>query len=134
MTSATISLNGLHVSFVGKLGGVNRREAAQLVRKHGGTPVDHRETTADLVVIGADELPLGDDEGLLDEATRQAAAEGKLEIISETQFWQCIGLVEGEQNIRRLYTPAMLAKLLDVSVATVRRWHRRKLIVPVREV
>jgi len=134
MTSATISLNGLHVSFAGKLGGVNRREAAQLVRKHGGTPVDHREATADLVVIGADELPLGDDEGLLDEATRQAAAEGQLEIISETQFWQCIGLVEGEQNIRRLYTPAMLAKLLDVSVATVRRWHRRKLIVPVREV
>ncbi len=34
----------------------------------------------------------------------------------------------------RLYTPAMLAELLNVPVATIRRWHRRKLIVPHQEV
>ena len=33
-----------------------------------------------------------------------------------------------------LYTPAMLAELLHVPVATVRRWHRRGLIMPAKEI
>ena len=33
-----------------------------------------------------------------------------------------------------LYTPAMLAELLRVPVATVRRWHRRGLIMPAKEI
>jgi tetratricopeptide (TPR) repeat protein len=57
-----------------------------------------------------------------------------LEIVTETQLWQRLGLVDGDQQVRRLYTPAMLADLLRVSVATIRRWHRRGLIVPAREV
>jgi tetratricopeptide (TPR) repeat protein len=57
-----------------------------------------------------------------------------VEIISETQFWQRLGMVEREPHGRRLYTPAMLAELLGVPVAVIRRWHRRGLIVPSREV
>ena len=125
---------GKHVAFVGKLGGLTRREAQQLVRQQGGVPVDDAARGADLIVIGADELPLGEHDELLDEATRVAAAEGRLEVITETQLWQRLGLVEGEQHVRRLYTPAMLAELLHVPVATIRRWHRRGLIVPAREV
>ncbi len=130
----TSPLAGKRVAFVGKLGGVNRREAKELVRDQGGVPVDKFSSGVDLVVIGADEFPLGEQDELLDSAAREAAAEGKLEIISETQLWQRLGLVEGEQSVRRLYTPAMLAELLDVSVAVIRRWHRRGLIVPAREV
>jgi DNA-binding transcriptional MerR regulator len=122
------------VAFVGKLGGVTKREAQQLVRQSGGIAVDKLTGDVDLVVVGADELPLLDQDELLDENTRRAAAEGRLEIISETVLWQRLGLVENEQNVRRLYTPAMLAELLGVSVATIRRWHRRGLIVPAREV
>lgn len=127
-------LAGRRVAFLGKLGGVTKREAQQLVRQQGGTPVDKPYPDADLIVIGADELPLSDAEDLVGEAMRQAAAEGQIEIIGETQLWQRLGLMESEQNVRRLYTPAMLADLLDVSVATIRRWHRRGLIVPAREV
>jgi tetratricopeptide (TPR) repeat protein len=127
-------LSGRRVAFVGKLGGVTRREAFQLVRDHGGTPVDKPGADVDLVVVGADELPLGEHDELLDEAARTAAAEGRLEIVSETQLWQRLGLMEAELHVRRLYTPAMLAELLGVSVATIRRWHRRGLIVPAREV
>ena len=43
------------------------------------------------------------------------------------------GDVRAESNLR-LYTPAMLAELLHVPVSIIRRWHRRRLIVPVREV
>jgi len=127
-------LKDKHVAFVGRLGGVTRREAQQLVRAQGGVPVDSGGPNVDLIVIGADELPLGGPDELLDEATRTAAAEGHLEIITETQLWQRLGLVETEQNVHRLYTPAMLADLLGVSVSIIRRWHRRGLIVPEREV
>ena len=42
---------------------------------------------------------------------------------------------EGQpRGIQRLYTPAMLAELLDVPVTVIRRWHRHKLIVPHQEV
>ncbi len=128
-------LEGKRVLFAGKLGGLTKREAQQLVRQNGGSICEPGAAAddADLIVIGADELPLGEDE-LLTDAARDAVAEGKLEVLSETQFWQRLGLVETEQSVRRLYTPAMLAELLHLPVATIRRWHRRGLIIPVREV
>jgi tetratricopeptide (TPR) repeat protein len=127
-------LAGRHVAFVGKLGAVTRREAQQLVRAHGGVPVDKSGRHVDLIVIGADEFPLSAEHDLLDQSTREAASEGRVEVIHETQLWQRLGLVENERNVHRLYTPAMLADLLGVSVAVIRRWHRRGLIVPEREV
>lgn len=122
------------VAFVGKLGGMTRREAQQLVRQLGGVPLDKPSPSADLIVVGADEWPLAAADDLVDEPTREAAADGRLEIITETQLWQRLGLVDVEHQVRRLYTPAMLAELLHLSVATIRRWHRRGLIVPTREV
>jgi len=128
------TLRGQRVAFVGKLGGVNRREAQQLVRRHGGNPVDSAAEDVDLIVIGADQLPLGDQEDLLDDTAREAVAAGRIEIITETQLWERLGWVDGDGDVRRLYTPAMLADLLGVSVAVIRRWRRRGLIVPAREV
>jgi tetratricopeptide (TPR) repeat protein len=122
------------VAFVGKLGGMTKREAHALVRQYGGIPVDRlRDTNLDLVVIGAEELPL-DDQDLLGTSVRNAAASGQLEIINETELWQRLGYVELDHNVQKLYTPAMLADLLNVSVSIIRRWHRRRLIVPIREV
>jgi DNA-binding transcriptional MerR regulator len=134
LLDAAGALAGRRVAFVGKLGGVNRREAQQLVRREGGAVVDRSEEDLDLVVIGAEEFPLADLDALLEPNLRDAAAQGRVEIITETELWQRLGLVENEQHIRRLYTPAMLADLLNVPVATVRRWHRRGLITPAREV
>ncbi len=131
--SATATLAGRRVAFVGKLGGLNRREAEQFVREHGGITVDAHDSNIDLLVIGADELPLVD-EHLLTQEHRQEEAAGRLEIINETQLWERLDLVPAEGSIRQLYTPAMLADLLGVSISVVRRWHRRGLIVPVREV
>lgn len=134
VNSESSALQGKRVAFVGKLGGVTRREAQQLVRDQGGFPVAKCSADVDLIVIGADELPLAEDGELLDADIRDAAGDGRLEIISETQLWQQLGIVEAEQHVRRLYTPAMLADLLGVTVTIVRRWHRRGLIVPVREI
>ncbi len=131
------ALQGTRIAFVGKLASMSKRDAARLVRRHGAVVVERPDASVELVVVGEEGLPLGDAADLdemFDDDTRQAAETGSLEVIPETELWQRIGLVEAEQDIRRLYTPAMLAELLGVPLAVIRRWHRRGLIVPVREV
>ncbi|MCC6125667.1 MAG: MerR family transcriptional regulator [Pirellulales bacterium] len=130
-------LQSRRAAFLGKLASMNRREAGQLLKSHGATVLDAPDASADLLVVGEEELPFPQGENLddwLDEATRQAAEEGSIEILTETQLWQRLGLVDREHDIHRLYTPAMLADLLKVPVTVIRRWHRRGLIVPAREV
>ena len=129
-------LRGERVAFVGRLAGMPRREAQRLVREQGAVALERPDETATLVVVGEQELltNLTGSEGPLDARTRAAADAGRLAILSETQLWERLGLVEAEHDVHRLYTPAMLADLLGVSVAVIRRWHRKKLIVPAREV
>ncbi len=89
-----------------------------------------------LIVVG-EEFPLPTDStspDLFDAATQAAIESGDVEVIGESSFWQRLGLVDEEHDVRRLYTPAMLAELLHVPVSVVRRWHRRGLIHPAREV
>jgi tetratricopeptide (TPR) repeat protein len=130
-------LQGQRVAFVGKLASMSKRDAARLVRQHGGVVVDKPAPSIHLVVVGEEGLPLGDagdPDELLDQQIRHAADQGTLKILTETELWQRLGLVDSQQDVRRLYTPAMLAELLGVPIAVVRRWHRRGLIKPARKV
>ena len=79
-------LRDLCVAFVGKLGGMNRRQARQLVREHGGTAVSADDERVDWVVIGADELPLNVEDELLTPQVREAAAVGRVQVLSEREF------------------------------------------------
>jgi len=129
-------LQDQRIAFVGKLASMARREAAQLVRQHGATVLEKPDASAHLIVVG-EEFPLpemGDQDEWFDEATRRQVDAGAVEVITETQLWQRLGLVDVQHDVHRLYTPAMLAELLKVPVAVIRRWRRRGLIVPVREV
>lgn len=131
------SLADHHVAIVGKLAGMTRREARGLIRSAGGHWLERLDPSATLAVVGEANWPLSISDGpetLLDPAARRAVQDGRLEIITETQLWQRLGFDEGQQNIHQLYTPAMLASLLKVPLAVIRRWHRRGLIVPTREV
>ena len=132
--SAAAAIAEQRVAFVGKLGGMNRREARELVRTHGGTMVERVDRSVDLIVIGADVDPLDAPEALLEDWVTQASADGRIVIINETEFWQKLGLVEPEHEVGHLYTPAMLAGLLEVPLSTIRRWHRRGLIHPTRQI
>lgn len=129
-------LAGQRVALAGKFAGMSKRDVQQLVRGQGGAVVERADASATLLVVGENELPFW--EGLADDvadaAVREAVDRGTLEIIGETQLWQRLGLVEHEQHLHRLYTPAMLAQLLKVPVSVIRRWQRRGWIVPVREV
>jgi tetratricopeptide (TPR) repeat protein len=116
---------------------MTRREGAQTVRRHGGVVVDKPDPTVHMVVLGEEDLPLlqgADLEDPFDPATREAIERGAIEVLTETRLWERLGLIGPQGELHRLYTPAMLAELLGVSVAVIRRWHRRGLIVPVHEV
>ena len=121
------------IGFVGKLGGMNRRELKQLVRSHGGTVADVLDASVNLIVLGEEVLAV-EDLQFEDASLSELESSGKLEVMTETEFWQKLGMVDEEEDARRLYTPAMLADLLKVPVATIRRWHRRGLITPTRRV
>lgn len=131
------ALAGQRIALLGPLAGMSKREAARLIREQGGIYAEKPDAACTLVVWGEADLPLAAnpaEAGLLDDPTQAAAAAGQLQFISETELWNRLGLVDTEQSVHRLYTPAMLAELLGVPVAVIRRWHRRGLIVPVREV
>ncbi|MEC9093158.1 MAG: tetratricopeptide repeat protein [Planctomycetota bacterium] len=134
MPDTSFPLQNRLVAFCGKLGGVSKREANRLVKNCGGTPVDLENEQLDLVVLGADELPISRKQELLNENLRHRLRSGHLEVISETQLWERLGFVDEESEVQRLYTPAMVADLLKVPVACIRRWHRRGLIQPRKEV
>ncbi len=136
-TCSSDILQGKRLAFVGKLASMAKREAGQLARQHGAAVLEKPDVSADLIVVGENEFPLpatGDQNDWFDDETRRKAEEGSIEVITETQLWQRLGLVDSQHDIHRLYTPAMLADLLRLPVAVIRRWHRRGLIVPVREV
>lgn len=130
-------LSDKRICFVGRLASMSKRDAARLAREHGATVAEKPNAKVDLVVVGEEGLPLVEDsvlDELLDSQTREAFESGTLEVIAETELWRRLNLVEIEADIHRLYTPAMLAELLGVPLAVIRRWHRRGLIVPTREV
>lgn len=131
------TLRGKRVALVGRLASMSKRDAARLLREHGAVLIDRIDAHSDLVVLGERDLPwpeTGGPDDLFDDTMREAFEAGSLEVLVESDLWRRLGLVDFEQEIHRLYTPAMLAELLDVPVAVIRRWHRRGLIVPTREV
>lgn len=131
-------LDGLRVAIVGRLASMSRRDAQKLLRSKGAVPVDPADANVGLVVLGEGGVLASIDElataGAAGELLRQAVESGRVETCTETQLWQRLGLVDEDAVARRLYTPAMLADLLGIAVSVVRRWHRRGLIRPVREV
>ena len=132
-SSADPGIAGARVYLRGKFGGMTQRDTTQLIKSFGAVVTEVLDPQTSLIVVGADELDLNDLHRWLDEDFQRSVAQGQLEIISETQLWQRLGLVEPEQQIHRLYTPAMLAQLLALPLAVIRRWHRRGLISPVKE-
>src|SRR5687767_11105015 len=109
------TLEGKQIAFLGQLGGLTRREAQRFARDLGAQPVDS-PNEADIIVIGADELPIGDHATLLNDDVRRAASAGEVQILGEADFLARLDQLDGaEAPVRRLYTPAMLADLLDVS-------------------
>jgi tetratricopeptide (TPR) repeat protein len=131
--------SGARIAIIGRLSGMSRREACDLIRQSGAVPLEQCDGTASTIVVG-DETAGGGTvassvrQAAPDESTRRAIENGRIEVIGETELWRRLGLVDLAPEIQTLYTPAMMASLLDVDISAVRRWHRRGLIRPARTV
>ena len=139
-SAAAPRLAGEQLLFLGKLTGMTRQEACALVREHGGTVPSGEEAAISLVVIGDNQPDLAS-ALQSDKSSHQRLAEevaaGRTLLLHESELWERLGLVdeEGEHpSVQRLYTPSMLAELLGVPVAAIRRWHRREALVACRSV
>jgi tetratricopeptide (TPR) repeat protein len=135
VSSLSGRLVGHRIEFQGRLAGMTRSEAARLVRDQGGEVVRRGGLPATLVVTGEFRTATVGPSDVPSAGSPTRASDWTApEVMAESDFWQRLGLVEGQEHVRKLVTPAMLADLLGVPVATIRRWHRRGLIVPAREV
>lgn len=125
-------LSGLRVLVVGRLASITKRETPKVLKRFGALVFQNLTDEVDLIIVGAEEAPA--EEGWLTRERKAAIDAGKLRILSETELLLQVGLLDPEAAQKRLYTPTMLAEVLGVSVAEIRRWHRLGLIVPRREV
>lgn len=125
-------LAGKRICMVGKSGGLVKREWKQFAKAAGGLIVSENDTEVSLIIIGADSFPF--DLSGLAENLKNRIEIGQAELIEETQFWNRCQEVDSISELSGLYTPAMLADLIGVQPAQVRRWHRRGLIRPALQV
>lgn len=125
-------LQGQHILFVGKLSGMTRVEACQSVVAQGAVVVNDRSKSADLVIIGDEHASLDSvlrSETILSPQICAEISTGRTILWRESQLWHRLGLLNEEPGVKQLYTPAMLADLLEVPVAAIRRWHRSGALV-----
>lgn len=131
------SLTTERVVLLGRLSSMPQREAEAHIREAGGVVLPQLDGLATLAVVGEDGPSPAEwlkRDNFADPTVRDALASGSLRIVRESELWQRLGILEDDQCIQRLYTPAMLAELVSVPVATIRRWKRSGLLTPVREV
>ena len=135
----TPTVAGHRYVLIGKFAGLSKRAAQQMIRQQGGKVSEKIDALVNVIVLGEAELPKSKNlpaDVIENESVVRAVRDEEIEVVDETELWQRLGLVAGEHDadIRNLYTPAMLAELLQVPTATVRRWHRRGLIQPRTEI
>ncbi|MEO2045503.1 MAG: helix-turn-helix domain-containing protein [Pirellulales bacterium] len=101
----------------------------QVSKKYLGQSEHKDKTDVTMIVVGDDASGW---RPLLQQrypAIAQAVDSGQIELLQESEFWRRVGLMESPDDVRRLYTPAMLAELLNVSVSAIRRWVRQGTLV-----
>jgi tetratricopeptide (TPR) repeat protein len=127
--------HGLEVCLVGPFASMSAREAHERVHASGGRVVARPGRAPGWIVLGGGATALGDD-GLPAEALREARAQieagAPLEILSEDQWLELLGLRTHGAELQRLYTTTQLARILDVPARRLRAWVRAGLIRPTR--
>ncbi len=130
-------LQSEHVAFTGTLASMTHRQAQTLAEEHGGTAMQHISRQTTMLVIGEEGWPL-DPDGQPSQKLQQTQdlrAQGyDIKLVKESDWLALLDLGEQGEQIRRLYTPAMLSKLLGVPVGQIRGWERLGLIRAVRKV
>ncbi|MEZ6146462.1 MAG: tetratricopeptide repeat protein [Planctomycetaceae bacterium] len=135
--SSSPPLQGERVTFTGTLGAMTHAQAAAIVVQHGGEATEHVSGQTTMLVVGEEGWPLEEDgqpSVKLQQVTQRNAEGASIRVVNEADFLHLVGLSERRDEVRRLYTPAMLSRLLDVPVHVIRGWERAGLIRPVQKI
>lgn len=130
-------LHGTRVAFTGRLASMTRREAAELVRAHGGKFVPTVTRRTSLLVIGQEGWPLRNDGRLSNKLQKARLLQRKgwsITILSEEGLLERLGLESQSEGVRGRYSMAQLARLLEVPRDRIRIWLRAGLVEPVETV
>jgi len=129
-------LKGERVAFTGTLASMTHRQAHELVEEYGGEATQSVSRQTTMLVIGEEGWPLDDDGNVPQklELAEELQAAGHLRILHESNWLYLMGIQYNRDEIRRLYTPAMLQQLLEIPAHTIRAWERAGLIRPVRKI
>lgn len=120
------ALCGERIVLVGRLAGMLRPAAIDEIGRHGGEIVDLNDPSATLAILGDEHADVAAALGkaaVQHQTLLDAIGQQRVAAICESDLWQRIGLVDDCQ-VRRLYTPAMLAELIGVPSAAIRHWRR----------
>ncbi len=135
--TSSLPLQGERVSFTGTLGAMTHAQAAELVSEQGGEATDNVSRQTTMLVVGEEGWPLEEDgqpSVKLQQVTEWNTEGASIRVVNEADFLHLVGLSERRDEVRRLYTPAMLSRLLDVPVHVIRGWERAGLIRPVQKI
>lgn len=124
-------LAGETLALTGTLASMTHEQAAEIIEQHGGNFTQHVSRHTSLLVIGEEGWPLEDDgkpSVKLQHAELLIREGYEIRIIGESEWLSMLGLYTDDPNVKRLYTPAMLSKLLNIPVHTIRSWERAGLI------
>lgn len=129
-------LKGERVAFTGTLASMTHRQAHELVEEYGGTATQNISKQTTMLVLGEEGWPLEEDGKISQklELAEQLQAAGHMRILHESNWLYLMGIQYNREEIRQLYTPAMLQQILDIPTHTIRAWERAGLIRPVRKI
>lgn len=133
--SALPVLTGQRVAFTGTLASMTHQHAHEIVRNNGGETTDRVSGQTTLLVVGEEGWPIeSDGHPSVDfQKAETLRVNGvPVRIVTESDFLRMVGLAESDAT-GRLYTPAMLTRLLDVPTGLIRRWERLGLLTPVKK-
>lgn len=130
-------LEGECVSFTGILAAMPHRQAMEIVEAHGGSSAQHVSRHTTMLVIGEEGWPLEQDgrpSQKLEYALKLQREGHPIRLVNESEWLYLVGLNERRDDVHRVYTPAMLSRLLEIPVTTIRSWEQAGLIRAVRRV
>jgi Tfp pilus assembly protein PilF/DNA-binding transcriptional MerR regulator len=129
-------LAGERLAFTGVLASMTHRQAQARVVECGGVATEHVSRQTTMLVVGEEGWPLeadGRPSEKLEQIVRWQQEGQAVRIVRESEWLGFVGL-DGQRELDRLATPAMLSRTLNVSVHAIRRWERLGLIRAVSRV
>ena len=128
-------LRGVELAITGRLASMRRDEATRRVAEAGGSYAQTPTETTQVLVVGQDGPPLGED-GRPTRHLRRARelrdAGHPIRIVPEAEFLDLLGLAERRSDLARLYTTEQLARILGIPRREITAWRRAGLIEPAR--